>query len=110
MSRTRRRLPPYVSYTTFESFLDSLRASGVPNRIQRKGKIMASKSGSSQAALLSAIHYLGLIDEDERSTPILEELALAKGTKREELLRQVITKAYARIFTSTLKLEKATTE
>jgi hypothetical protein len=110
MSRTNRRLPPYVSYKTFESFLDGLRASGVPNKIQRKSKIMASKSGSSQAALLSAIHYLRLIDEDEKSTPALEALAQSRGSKRQEFLRQMVVNAYSSVFQSTLNLERATTD
>lgn len=110
MGRTNRRVPPYVSYKTFESFLDSLRASGVPNRILRSSKIMASKSGSSQAALLSAIHYLGLIDDDENSTPALEELAASKGAKRAELLRQVVMISYSGVFKSKLNLERATTD
>ena len=101
-----KRVPPYLSFSTFTSFLDSLRVSGVPTRIDRS--IMASKSGSTQVLLLSAVRYLGLASENGIPTPDLERLVQSEGRQNQEVWHRVLTKAYSSLFR--LDLQRATTQ
>ncbi len=103
-----KRIPPYLSYRTFRSFLDSVAVAGVPNRIGRS--LMASKSGSTQALLLAAIRYLGLASEKGVSSPALETLVHAEGKERQDLWRRILENAYPALFSSKINLERTTTE
>lgn len=100
--------PPYLSYTTFRTFLDSLANIGVPNRIDRS--LMLSMSGSNQVLLLSAVRYLGLASENGVSAPELEPLAKSEGAERRKLWRQILARAYPELINSEFNLEAATTE
>ncbi|SRR6266536_96686 len=103
-----KRLPPYLSYRTFRNFLDSVRISGVPTRIERS--MMASKSGSTQALLFSAIRYLGLASEKGVSTPDLEQLVHSEGKQQRDVWRRIFIRSYSGVFKSKINLERATTE
>ncbi len=108
MAGALKRLPPYLSYRTFRSFLDSVGVAGVPNRIGRS--LMASKSGSTQALLLTAIRYLGLASEKGLTSPELERLVHAEGKERQDVWRGILEKAYPAFFNSKMNLERTTTE
>ena len=108
MSGALKRIPPYLSYRTFRSFLDSVAVAGVPNRIGRS--LMASKSGSTQTLLLAAIRYLGLASEKGVSSPALETLVHAEGKERQDLWRRILENAYPALFSSKINLERTTTE
>jgi hypothetical protein len=108
MATKRKGLPPYLSYRTFRSFIDSVSVGGVPNRIDRS--MMASMSGSNQALLVSAIRYLGLASEKGVSTPELESLVNAEGKERQEIWRRILSRAYSNLFNSRINLERATTK
>lgn len=108
MTSRQKGLPPYLSYRTFRSFLDSVSVGGVPNRIDRS--MMASMSGSNQALLVSAIRYLGLASEKGVSTPELESLVNAEGKQRQEIWRRILSRAYSSLFNSKINLERATTQ
>lgn len=92
--RTRKRLPPYVSYRTFRNFLDELQQHTVPARIDRSfwGERM---SGSTGNQLLAALRFLGLIDGNDVPTDRLRKLAIYRGTQRNELLRQITSDAFS---------------
>ena len=108
MATKRKGLPPYLSYRTFRSFIDSVSVGGVPNRIDRS--MMASMSGSNQALLVSAIRYLGWASEKGVSTPELESLVNAEGKERQEIWRRILSRAYSNLFNSRINLERATTK
>jgi hypothetical protein len=101
-----KKIPPYLSFSTFTSFLDALRVSGVPTRVDRS--IMASKSGSTQVLLLSAIRYLGLASDNGIPTPDLERLVQSEGKQNQEVWHRILTKAYPALFR--LDLQRATTQ
>jgi hypothetical protein len=69
---------------------------------------MASKSGSTQALLLSAVHFFGLITENGLPTPELEKLSQLEGRDRQEVWRRILMKAYPALFK--LDLQRATTQ
>ena len=103
---TSKRVPPYLSFSTFKSFLESLRVSGIPTRIDRS--VMASKSGSTQVLLLAAIRYLGLASDIGIPTPELERLVHASGKARREMWHAMLRRAYPNLFK--LDLQRATTQ
>jgi len=102
-----KRKAPYLSYRTFKTFLDSLRVSGLPTRVDRS--MMASKSGSTQALLLSTIRFLGLISENGIPTAELEKLINSHGQDRQEKWRAIVKRSYPQLFTAQFDLERATT-
>lgn len=89
----RKRLPPYISYKTYRSFLDGLQQDGIPERIDRdywKDRL----SGSSGTQLMTALRFLVLIDADSVPTARLKSLLYARGSQKADLLKQIIAEAY----------------
>lgn len=101
-----KRIPPYLSFRTFRTFLDALGVSGVPTRVDRS--VMASRSGSTQALLLSAVRYFGLVSENGLPTPDLEALVQSNGKDRQDVWRRILIGAYPKLFK--LDLQRATTQ
>jgi hypothetical protein len=101
-----KRRIPYLSYTTFNNFIKSLAANGVPTRIDRD--TLKHKSGSTHSMLRSALYYLRLIDAEGVPTETLKHLVEAKGVDQQAIWKTILRRSYAGAFA--LNLEKATTE
>lgn len=71
---------------------------------------MASKSGSTQALLFSAIRYLGLASDKGVSTPDLEQLVNTEGKQQRDVWHRIFVRSYGSVFKSKVDLERATTE
>jgi hypothetical protein len=106
MAADKQRLPPYVSYRTFQNFLEGLQQ-GVPARIDRSywGDRL---SGSTGTQLMSALRFLRLIDANNVPTSQLKMLAQASGDQRAEILQQVATEAFSFLMQGTLDLQSST--
>jgi hypothetical protein len=102
----RQRLPPYVSYRTFQNFLEGLQH-GVPARIDRS-YWSDRLSGSTGTQLMSALRFLRLIDANNIPTSQLKSLAQASGGQRAEMLKQVATEAFSFLMQGTLDLQSST--
>jgi hypothetical protein len=102
----RQRLPPYVSYRTFQNFLEGLQH-GVPARIDRS-YWSDRLSGSTGTQLMSALRFLRLIDANNVPTSQLKLLAQASGDQRAEVLKQVATEAFSFLMHGTLDLQSST--
>jgi hypothetical protein len=89
----RKLLPPYMPYKTFGTFLDHLRAIGMPSHIDKS--VMANLSGGMQSWLKAALRYMKLINADDTPTAMLEKLAAAQGDDRKALLRELFSSSYA---------------
>lgn len=98
--------PPYTSYGTFSNFIKGLKEAGVPHQIDKA--VLSKLSGSSQAALLGSLRWLGLIDQAGVPTPKLEELVAADGPKYSEILGAVLKERYTFISDGSVNLTKAT--
>ena len=108
-TKTRKNpLPPYVSYSSFKNFITRLGESTVPSRIDKS--VMSNLSGSTQYALLPALHWLGLIDSDGTPDDTLKVLALANDENFGTLLEPIIREKYDFLFAGDLDLESATSE
>lgn len=104
--KSRKRLPPYVSYRTFRNFMDGLQQR-MPSRIDRSywGDIL---SGSTGTQLMASLRFLGLIDEYGRPTTRLKPLAAAKGDQRNSFLRDMANDAYGFVLKGQLEPQSAT--
>jgi hypothetical protein len=102
----RQRLPPYVSYRTFQNFLEGLQH-GVPARIDRS-YWSDRLSGSTGTQLMSALRFLRLIDANNVPTSQLKSLAQASGDQRTETLKQVANEAFSFLTQGTLDLQSST--
>ena len=99
------RTAPYTSYRTFMTFIEDLREHGVPSRIDRS--VLTRFSGAVGGQLMHALRFLGLIDDEGRTTQRLGELAVAHGgAEWPEALSQLLMEAYAPVFA--IDLETAT--
>jgi hypothetical protein len=104
--RIRKRLPPYVSYQTFRTFLTDL-VRGIPSRIDHSywGNNL---SGSTRTQLMSALLFLSLVDGNGMPTNRLKLLVAAKDVKRTDILKQTCNDAYNFVFQSTFDIQTGT--
>ena len=93
MAETERKtLPPYMPYRSFLTFLDHLRAVGMPSHIDKGA--MASMSGAMQSWTKASLRYMRLIDADDVPDERLKKLANAQGDERKALLRELFASTY----------------
>ncbi|OGO23830.1 MAG: hypothetical protein A2144_09335 [Chloroflexi bacterium RBG_16_50_9] len=106
VEKGRKHLPPYVSYRTFQNFINGLQQR-MPSRIDRSywGDMF---SGSSGTQLMAALRFLGLIDANGKPMDRLKSLVAAKGEQKTQLLRDVAYDAFGFALRSSLELESAT--
>jgi len=99
--------PFYLSFTTFRSAVQSLRAHGLPEKIDRTA--WNSRSGGEQSQLLSGFKFLGLIDSGANTQPTLKQLvdATENSQQEKEILSAVLRQRYAKVFDE-LDLKTAT--
>jgi hypothetical protein len=103
--KNRRRLPPYVSYHTFQAFLDGLKP--VPSRFDRSfwGKRF---SGTTRSQLTAALLFLGLINVNGIPTNRLKLLTDAKDVKKADILKQTCMEAFDFLFSGSFDPQTAT--
>jgi hypothetical protein len=96
-------LPAYISFTTFQSAVQSLRVHGLPDKLDRTA--WQSRSGTEQGQIIGAFKFLGLIDENDRTQPVLKSLSGAQeGSEAEkELLSGLLKAKYLKLFELDLK-------
>lgn len=87
------KLPPYASFSSFLSFLDWLKAMPMMPAQLDRSLWYSEFSGARGSTLISAARFLDLI-EDERPTPMLEDLVQADKEARGPLIEKVLRSAY----------------
>lgn len=104
--KSRKRLPPYVSYRTFFNFLDGLQQA-IPARIDRSywGDLY---SGSNGIQLVSALRFLGLVDANGVPTNQLRDLVSARGIQRSEILKKVCSESFVFLLGNSFNPQQAT--
>lgn len=77
--------PPYISFRTLTGFLQKLKETAVPGRVD--SSVLRSFSGSVARQLVLALKYLQLLDSESNTTERLKKLVAAHGTPnwKEEL-------------------------
>ncbi len=104
--QSRKHLPPYISYRTFENFVGRLQQQ-VPARIDRSywGETL---SGSTGTQLMAALRFLNLVDGNGKPTDELKLVASARGEDRPKALKEITFEAYGFVLQSSLDLQNAT--
>lgn len=104
--RVRKRLPPYVSYRTFRTFLSDLKR-GIPSRIDNSywGN---NYSGSTKTQLMSAITFLNLVDANGMPTNRLKLLVDVKDVKQTDILKETCIDGFAFIFKGSFDTQTGT--
>lgn len=98
-------IPPYLSYKTFRSFVESLKV-GIPGRIDRS--VLSSLSGANQSWLLGALRFLDLTTADGKPTDRLRRLVESEGAERQKRLQELTRSAYPTLFRDGFHLSTAT--
>lgn len=99
--------PPYLPYRTFRGYIQGLKASGVPAKIDRS--VLRNRSGGEQTMILNTLQYLGMITTDGTPTPNLTELvSAADGPDYQKVLRDVLMTRFIFLFGDGFYLESAT--
>jgi hypothetical protein len=97
--------PPYVAYKTFANFIKSLRASGIPDRIDRS--VFPGMSGAAQSFLLASLRYLGLIGNDGSPTASLKDLVENQQNEK-AVLSKAVKEKYKFLFAGDFNINSAT--
>ena len=99
MSDDSKSIPPYVSYVTFQGFIEELANTTVPAHIDRS--MLPKLSGANQTALLSALRFLGMTaGDDDETTSALRELVEARRAGEDawkQALTQLLDEKYSSI-------------
>ncbi len=105
-NKSRRHLPPYLSYRTFQNFIEGLQQ-GIPNRLDRSywGD---SVSGSTGTQLMAALRFLGLMDASGKPTVRLKPLVSAKGDQRREILKEIAYESFGFVLKGSFDPQNAT--
>lgn len=102
----RKPLPPYIAFKTFLGFIQKLKETTVPERID--ASVVRNYSGSVARQLFTALKYLSMTDENGKVTEKLTQLVDAHGSENwKMLLGNSIKESYFPII-GDLNLEKAT--
>lgn len=107
-SSTKVNPPAYVSFGAFVSFINKLRETGVPSRIDRS--LLGNQSGSLISALLAALRSFDLVDEAQRPTQMMRDLVVAPDEQRKGVYKQLFEQGYGALLADQdFHLETATT-
>lgn len=99
-------LPPYLAFKSFLNFIDALRKSGLPGRIDKS--VMSGQSGGTQSSLMQTMKFLKLIEEDGTPTPTLVALVKQSSEDSKKAYAELAAKHYSFVATKGVNLETAT--
>ena len=96
MEKVKNKIPPYVSFKTFQTFLEFL-SEGMPNRIDRS--VWLNKfSGSNGTQIMTAIKFFNLIDKDGAPNDDFRNLVSRDLDLQKKIYRKLLYKFYSPIF------------
>ncbi|MEE9453672.1 MAG: DUF5343 domain-containing protein [Paracoccaceae bacterium] len=97
MSESTKKLSaPYATYGSFVKFINDLKESGIPPRIDKT--VFKTTSGSVIYSVMPALKFLNLIDDDGAPTSKLQALVEASDAERPSVLKDVIKVGYNFLF------------
>jgi len=98
--------PPYATYSAFINFLNKLRETTIPSRIDPS--VFGNASGSISYSIISALKSLKLIDADGVPSATFTALVNASDEDRKPILEKIIRAGYPTLFGGGIDIEKAT--
>ena len=94
--------PAYVTYTTFDNFINGLKETGIPNRIDKS--VLGTMSGTVQSFMMGALRFLDLVTESGAPTQAMKDLV---SGDRKKALSDMVHHSYDFLF-SGFNLKAAT--
>ena len=95
---SRSQAPPYISFRSLGNMLDRFKSEGLPHRIDRSfwGHFL---SGSAGAQMMVALRSLGLVDQSDSPTDLLERMSDegASAEDRKRILGEVLKQRYPEV-------------
>lgn len=98
--------PPYATYGAFINFINKLRDSSIPSRIDPS--VFGNASGSVSYSIIAALKYLKLIDEDGKPSQKFAALVRASDEQRGPILQEIVRGGYPSLFSGEIDLRSAT--
>ncbi len=98
--------PPYATFTPFLGFLNKLRDTQIPSRIDPS--VFGNASGSLSYSIIAALKVLKLIGPDGAPKPMLVRLVDADDGTRKSIMQEVLPAAYPTFFNGSFDITKAT--
>lgn len=92
MDRAPERRPPYCTVAAFEEFLEKMRRTAVPAVVDRRYLQRLQVARNNEWSLLSALKFLGIVDDRGRPTAAYRRLQTAEWRAQ---LRDLVEAAYA---------------
>lgn len=105
-SKAKYATPPYATFAPFLNFLNKLRESSVPSRIDPS--VFGNASGSLSYSVIAALKSLKLIESNGIPTPEFMALVNSSDDDRKPLLREAMKNAYPTLHSGGFPLERAT--
>lgn len=88
--------PPYATFSGLLNFINKLRETGIPGRID--ASVFGNASGSLSYSIISALKFLKLTDDNGIPTQQFIALVKAPDEGRAALLKTIIEKGYPSLF------------
>jgi len=104
--RQKQMSPPYANFNAFINFINKLRDTVIPSRIDPT--IFGSASGSISYSIISTLKFLKLIDESGVPNDQFTALVKASDELRTGILKGLIEKGYPSLFKSGVNLTTMT--
>jgi hypothetical protein len=104
--KTKKSSPPYATFGSFVAFLNKLRETGIPHRIDPS--VFGNASGSISYSVIAALKFLNLIDDQGSPSADFTALASATDDQRPALFKPILQKGYAGLFKSGVNLANMT--
>lgn len=98
--------PPYATFSAFINFLNKLRDTTIPSRIDPS--VFGNASGSISYSIIAALKVLKLIGPDGVPSQAFIDLVDADDEGRKPLLRAAMSAAYPSLFDGSIDISKAT--
>jgi Family of unknown function (DUF5343) len=103
----KQKIPAYLGFNAFTGFINGLRESGLPLKIDKS--VLPKASGSQFSATMAALRFLRLVDDSDKPTPKMQELVASPDDGRKAIYQGILKDAYAFLFTDPeFHLDKAT--
>lgn len=90
------RIPPYISFQTFLTFMKDLKTNGLPPQIDKS--VMSKLAGGMQGQLKMGLRSLGLIDGDKPTERFAELVDALETPQFEPLLLNLLHDTYPYVF------------
>ncbi|WP_334150952.1 DUF5343 domain-containing protein [Hyphomicrobium sp.] len=104
--KPKKMAPPYATFPAFVGFINKLRDTGVPNRIDRS--VFGNASGSVIYSVLASLTSLKMINEQGTPSQRFIDYVKASDEQRPMLLRQIVIDGYPSLFAPGMDLTNMT--